>query len=53
MRGRARIIVVAGVLLALGAAVAAYAWDASKADRIADGVRAGEIDLGGLAAGEA
>jgi lipoprotein-anchoring transpeptidase ErfK/SrfK len=43
---------VVGVLLLLGVAVGAYAWDASKADEIAEGVRVGEVDVGGLTTDE-
>ena len=43
--------VCAVVLIAL--AVGAYAWDASKQDQIADGVRIGDVDVGGLSADDA
>jgi lipoprotein-anchoring transpeptidase ErfK/SrfK len=44
---------VIGVLLLLGVAVGAYAWDASKADEIAEGVHVGGVDVGGLSEDEA
>lgn len=47
------IATVAGVLALLAATVGAYAWDASRADTIADGVLVGDLDLGGLTEAEA
>lgn len=47
------IAVVLGVVLLLGGAVAAYAWDASRSDEIAEGVRIGGVDVGGLTEPEA
>jgi lipoprotein-anchoring transpeptidase ErfK/SrfK len=44
---------VVGILLLLAAAVGAYAWDASKADEIAEGVQVGSVDVGGLTEDEA
>ncbi len=41
------------VLLLIGGAVGAYAWDSSKEDEIAEGIRIGDVDVGGLSAGEA
>jgi lipoprotein-anchoring transpeptidase ErfK/SrfK len=41
------------VVLLLGAAVGAYAWDASRSDEIAEGVDIGGIDVGGLTEREA
>ena len=41
------------VVLLLGAAVAAYAWDASRSDEIAEGVDVGGIDVGGMTEAEA
>jgi lipoprotein-anchoring transpeptidase ErfK/SrfK len=41
------------VLLLLGGAVGAYAWDKSQEDEIAEGVRIGDVDVGGMSAGEA
>ena len=42
------IVIVCGVVLLIAAAVGAYAWDDSKSGEIAEGVRVGNIDLGGL-----
>ena len=36
------------VVLLLGAAVGAYAWDSSRSDEIAEGVEIGGIDVGGM-----
>jgi lipoprotein-anchoring transpeptidase ErfK/SrfK len=47
------IATVTGVLLLLAAAIGAYAWDASKADQISEGVRVGDVDVGGLSEEEA
>jgi lipoprotein-anchoring transpeptidase ErfK/SrfK len=41
------------VVLLLSAAVAAYAWDSSRSDEIAEGVDIGGVDVGGLTASEA
>jgi lipoprotein-anchoring transpeptidase ErfK/SrfK len=41
------------VVLLLGAAVAAYAWDESRSDEIAEGIDIGGVDVGGLTAAEA
>jgi lipoprotein-anchoring transpeptidase ErfK/SrfK len=41
------------VVLLLGAAVGAYAWDSSRSDEIAEGVDIGGVDVGGLTAREA
>jgi lipoprotein-anchoring transpeptidase ErfK/SrfK len=41
------------VVLLLGAAVGAYAWDESRSDEIAEGVDIGGIDVGGLTESEA
>jgi lipoprotein-anchoring transpeptidase ErfK/SrfK len=41
------------VVLLLGAAVGAYAWDQSRSDEIAEGVDIGGVDVGGLTAAEA
>ena len=41
------------VVLLLGAAVAAYAWDESRSDEIAEGVEIGGIDVGGMVESEA
>ena len=49
MRTYLRLLILTGIVV-LGGAVAAYAWDASKAQRIADGVTVGGVDIGGLEA---
>jgi len=41
------------VVLLLGAAVAAYAWDASRSDEIADGVDIGGVDVSGMTQAQA
>lgn len=41
------------VVLLLGAAVAAYAWDSSRADEIAEGIKIGGVEVGGMTAAEA
>jgi lipoprotein-anchoring transpeptidase ErfK/SrfK len=41
------------VVLLLGAAVGAYAWDASRSDEIAEGVDIGGVDVGGMTEPEA
>ena len=41
------------VVLLLGGAVAAYAYDNSRSDEIADGVTIGGVDVGGMTADEA
>ncbi|MEX2253561.1 MAG: L,D-transpeptidase/peptidoglycan binding protein [Thermoleophilaceae bacterium] len=52
--GRKTLIgIVAGLAVLLGAAVAAYAYDASKANEIAEGVTVGDVDVGGLSEAEA
>ena len=47
------IVIVLGIVLLLGGAVAAYAWDASKQDEIADGITVGGVDVGGMTEAEA
>ncbi|MDQ2676797.1 MAG: L,D-transpeptidase/peptidoglycan binding protein [Actinomycetota bacterium] len=42
------IAVVLGIVLLLGGAVAAYAWDASRSDEIAEGITIGGVDVGGM-----
>lgn len=42
------IAIVCGVVVLIAAAVGAYAYDDSKSGEIAEGVRVGQIDLGGL-----
>jgi lipoprotein-anchoring transpeptidase ErfK/SrfK len=41
------------VVLLIAGSVAAYAYDSSRSDRIAEGVTVGGVDVGGLTAGEA
>jgi len=41
------------MLLLLGGAVGAYAWDKSQEDEIAEGIRIGDVDVGGMSPGEA
>jgi hypothetical protein len=48
MGSATRIAVVCGVALLVATAVSAYAWDASKADQVADGIRVGPVEVGGL-----
>jgi lipoprotein-anchoring transpeptidase ErfK/SrfK len=47
------IALILAVVLLLGAAVGAYAWDASRSDEIAEGVDIGGVDVGGMTAAEA
>jgi lipoprotein-anchoring transpeptidase ErfK/SrfK len=44
---------VVAVVVMLITAVAAYAWDSSRSDEIAEGVRVGSVDVGGLTTEEA
>ena len=48
MGRKAQIAVVALVFLLIAGAVGAYAWDKSKEDEIAEGVRIGQVDVSGL-----
>jgi lipoprotein-anchoring transpeptidase ErfK/SrfK len=48
MGRKAQIAIVVVVVALIGAAVGAYAYDASKKDQIADGIRIGHVDVGGL-----
>ena len=45
--------IVCGLVLLIAGAVGAYAWDNSKSGEIAEGVRVGNVDLGGLDEAEA
>jgi len=45
--------IVCGLVLLIGFAVGAYAWDNSKSGEIAEGVRVGNVELGGLTEEEA
>ena len=47
------VVAVAAVILLVGGAFAAYAYDDSRKDEIANGVTVGGVDVGGLEAGEA
>ena len=47
------IAIVCGVMLLIAAAVGAYAYDDSRSGEIAEGVRVGQIELGGLTDAEA
>src|SRR5688572_25828918 len=52
--GRKTLIgMLAGLTLLVAGAVAAFAYDASKSDEIAEGVLVGDVDVGGLTEGEA
>jgi lipoprotein-anchoring transpeptidase ErfK/SrfK len=53
MRHRSFILVAVLLLLLAGGAVAAYAYDSSRKDRIADGVTVAGTDVGGMTAAEA
>jgi lipoprotein-anchoring transpeptidase ErfK/SrfK len=53
MRHRSFILVAVLLLLLVGGAVAAYAYDSSRKDRIADGVTVAGTDVGGMTAAEA
>jgi lipoprotein-anchoring transpeptidase ErfK/SrfK len=48
-----QIAIVLAVAAMLVAAVAAYAWDNSRSDEIAEGVQVGSVDVGGLTTHEA
>lgn len=47
------IAIVLGIVLLLGGAVGAYAWDASRSGEIAEGIKVGGVDVGGMTEGEA
>ncbi|MEA2332851.1 MAG: L,D-transpeptidase ErfK/SrfK [Thermoleophilaceae bacterium] len=53
MRQKSFILVAALLLILAGGAVAAYAYDTSRDDLIADGVTVGGVDVGGMSSGEA
>jgi lipoprotein-anchoring transpeptidase ErfK/SrfK len=53
MRQKSFIVVAALVLVLLGGAVAAYAYDTSRDDLIAKGVTIAGVDVGGMKVGEA
>ena len=48
MRSRAFIAIVVGLLVLIGAGVGVYAYDEARQDTIAEGVRVGGIDVGGM-----
>ena len=53
MGRKGQIAILTVVVLLLGGAVGAYAWDKSQEDEIAEGIRIGDVDVGGMTAGEA
>ena len=53
MRQRSFIALVAAIAILLIGAVGVYAYDSSNDDQIADGVKAGNVDIGGLSTGAA
>jgi lipoprotein-anchoring transpeptidase ErfK/SrfK len=53
MRQRSFILVAVLLLLLVGGAVAAYAYDSARKDRIAEGVTVAGTDVGGMTAAEA
>jgi lipoprotein-anchoring transpeptidase ErfK/SrfK len=53
MRHRSFILVAVLLLLLVGGAVAAYAYDSSRSDRIAEGVTVAGTDVGGMTTDEA
>src|SRR6266704_428857 len=53
LRQRPFIILAAALAALLVLAVGVYAYDSSRSDRIADGVRVGGVDVGGLSRGAA
>jgi lipoprotein-anchoring transpeptidase ErfK/SrfK len=53
MGRKAQIAIVAGVVVLVLGAVAAYAYDSSQKDKIADGVTVGGVDVGGMDEAEA
>ena len=50
---KASILLGVVALLLIAVAVSAYAWDASREDQIAEGIRIGNVDVGGMSSGEA
>jgi lipoprotein-anchoring transpeptidase ErfK/SrfK len=48
MARRVQFTIIGAVLLLFAGAIGAYAWDASKQDQIAKGIRIGEVDVGGM-----
>ena len=53
MRTKLYLVLVLGIVLLLGGAVGAYAWDVSRSDEIADGITVGGVDVGGMTEEEA
>jgi uncharacterized protein YqfA (UPF0365 family) len=53
MGRKTQIAVVTGVLVLVLGAIAAYAYDSSQKDKIADGVTIGGVDVGGMDSAEA
>lgn len=53
MGSKSRIAILVGVVVLVIGAVAAYAYDSSQKDTIADGVKIGGVDVGGMTEAEA
>ena len=53
MRQKSFILVAVLLLVLAGGAVAAYAYDSSREDLIAEGVTVAGIDVGGMSTGDA
>jgi lipoprotein-anchoring transpeptidase ErfK/SrfK len=53
MGRKAQILIVTLLVVLLGGAVAAYAWDSSKDGEIAEGVSVGDLDVSGMSGDEA
>ena len=53
MKQRSFILVAACLVILLGGAVAVYAYDSSRDDQIANGVRVAGVDVGGMSTAEA
>jgi lipoprotein-anchoring transpeptidase ErfK/SrfK len=53
MGRKTQIAIVTGVIMLVLGAIAAYAYDDSQSDRIADGVTIGGVDVGGMTEAEA
>ncbi len=53
MGRKAQLTIIGAVAFLLVGAIGAYAWDASKKDQIANGVRIGDVDVGGMSTAQA
>jgi lipoprotein-anchoring transpeptidase ErfK/SrfK len=53
MRSKAFMLVATVVTIVVAGSIAAYAYDSTRSDRIAEGVTVGGVDLGGLSGDEA